>query len=1422
MSLSLHELIYGSKSSGNEDSNGNSIQPDPDASAAEHQHTNRDDENHHEGGSLADGQPTSQSPERSTSLFKSAGQKRSRHEDDGDDDTTTFSSPAAVVAANTTTATAASKSVASTSTTEASASTLHETKNDDMYSSTAKRLKVLYSQTASNDSTATAAAAASLATATAATKMQHALQPPIHSYKEKPKKIHYKKYYPKNTHLSVLASTDEIKERELKQQRHVDWRYIRHRWKKRRLDLRHEVDVGNAIQKGMRHVVTTQLQQEKEAQAKKKPPPDDATAEEKVQDYVDTSEEEQENIRSQLMKASQEAAAAAKAKASSAQTDNEKEDLRPYEEKMDFWELGHTQPNNRKQILGYMHRVASVVKNLPDEAAQKQLPAAQPHNASIDKDGSSSGDDESIITLRRLAGTLPTFLQETCPYFPLNHNVYASPGYTHRRQLIRLAARHVAAAVGNDDNDENRLIEAIWHSDFYEARFQSTLRYSLMERGTNLHTFYTHLWKDRKGAVRELGVSQELQLAGPSSYHGYTMERNDQIWRRHRRSLERTASAGRIEWSPEESKTKKGRYIHLAPTTLYVPVPGTIPPVPCFPLDETGMIFGPPDEYGDYVSYGSIDEQTLRMTTASLLRRYAVADRTQRGFYRNQLRSMSEKLTELNTNTGVQFNAMFTKGMYVSLPQLYMAWMGLLSLELNGIFQISSPREEEVEIVENLDERSEIEHEYNTQEYEDDNENEAEEHGGVRATAARLYQYRDIVEKSQGLERFGRLHFTFGLLQIAKDLPESAAEIFSRPLDGLACRTPFDVFRRVLEHLEEKGHLVEDSMAKTSLDFVGVGELEFSFYRTIQIFAKCIEHNPTDVSFHSWHLATLAASLLLCSGNRIGSGAHLYPSQLSKTMEQQIHESFPEEEDRDAVDHEVRRMLPKFHDLRRDTARALELLVRVEEHQKGPHSQLAISSFLEWKEVIALLLGPGCGTAILADLCLVHAYYRTHWALNDNTSKDLLRTDETNSSNKTAKVEASARELEQNPHDINNWRALVEALGPVGTKSLEGKQCASTDCKACRMLRSGLFVDHENEQRRESEPTWWGYERQKWWDSVLLDLNPSYTTIPSYAKNLYTSLESEFSSLEPMKALSDDSGKQLDSKEVQEVFSKILERPLATIDKVAYAEEKSTEEERTQIINEYLPQMYCEQVKTSDSGDHVATALPRFTFGKTTNERNTRNASVDSSLYDPAWVQLEIECYRVVIACHLYSPGHEWVRWKVTDLAAKCWGDKAVKHSFKRDRDELQALKWLYQLNISAVGAVRIAVSEKCEQRKAREQARESKNCDSSLPGGKPKPRKGRKKDPNAPKRAMPPHFYYSREVRQKVKEESPHLSFGQLGKRIAEMYRELSVDEKKKYEELTKKDRERYHKEMAEYRASIKKNNTRMDNDTEGAEALP
>merc|ERR1711879_167123 len=86
-----------------------------------------------------------------------------------------------------------------------------------------------------------------------------------------------------------------------------------------------------------------------------------------------------------------------------------------------------------------------------------------------------------------------------------------------------------------------------------------------------------------------------------------------------------------------------------------------------------------------------------------------------------------------------------------------------------------------------------------------------------------------------------------------------------------------------------------------------------------------------------------------------------------------------------------------------------------------------------------------------------------------------------------------------------------------------------------------------------------------------------------------------------------------------------------------------------------------------------------------------------------------------------------------------------------------------------------------------------SRSRKSTKKGGK------KKKDPNAPKKALSAYMFFAQANRDKVKKEHPDATFGELGKYLGKLWSKASKSDKAKYEAKASKDMERY-KEKAKY----------------------
>jgi hypothetical protein len=88
-----------------------------------------------------------------------------------------------------------------------------------------------------------------------------------------------------------------------------------------------------------------------------------------------------------------------------------------------------------------------------------------------------------------------------------------------------------------------------------------------------------------------------------------------------------------------------------------------------------------------------------------------------------------------------------------------------------------------------------------------------------------------------------------------------------------------------------------------------------------------------------------------------------------------------------------------------------------------------------------------------------------------------------------------------------------------------------------------------------------------------------------------------------------------------------------------------------------------------------------------------------------------------------------------------------------------------------------------------------------ALPAGMEDKRARRWKDPNAPKKARCPFILYAEAKRPEVRLLNPGISFGMLAKVLAQNWKSVNEDVKKKYIDLAEADKRRYANELNEYK---------------------
>jgi len=86
---------------------------------------------------------------------------------------------------------------------------------------------------------------------------------------------------------------------------------------------------------------------------------------------------------------------------------------------------------------------------------------------------------------------------------------------------------------------------------------------------------------------------------------------------------------------------------------------------------------------------------------------------------------------------------------------------------------------------------------------------------------------------------------------------------------------------------------------------------------------------------------------------------------------------------------------------------------------------------------------------------------------------------------------------------------------------------------------------------------------------------------------------------------------------------------------------------------------------------------------------------------------------------------------------------------------------------------------------------------------GWPKGKRRYPKGVGAPKQPLSGYVHFLNERRESVRGENPDITFSELSKKLAAEWSALPEEEKSKYNEMAKKDKDRYDKEFAEYQTT-------------------
>jgi hypothetical protein len=714
---------------------------------------------------------------------------------------------------------------------------------------------------------------------------------------------------------------------------------------------------------------------------------------------------------------------------------------------------------------------------------------------------------------------------------------------------------------------------------------------------------------------------------------------------------------------------------YLGTDVDYVHTAGTQPPVPRFPLDETGILIGGEDRYSQVYHNAKIDEATFNVTLSVLLTRLGKArlkgDPCAIEDVQEQILSFINEISRENVIQQQKFHYRRRKRSQYPSALHFKTMMGFCSFVANHGSTSDAINSH------NPADRLYKSHRDDLGENRIDEDSDEDESFSLRGAptpnmklvAQTIYDRCAECPGSMSLTLFPRIHITVGITLIAKHLPSSAAEILSRPFGELSCRTPFEIMRTTMEHLEENELLTDSYAAHSNGDLISAGYLEHIMNQASEIFKQASDIDPTNVVCKAWYLSSLFASLLLCSGNAIDGKAHLCPSSKQEEDDYDMIFSQPDPSTGESNQHEVRQKMSKFAVVRKRVASSLKEAVLAALRDMTSSWNLIVSSALEWKQAMALLVGPRSKVQtipVFSDIRRLHSHFTVQWAMQENSPlhRNLIEDmeQERNASHDNV-LESLATAVENNPSDIFAWRRLVRALGPAGTavSSRQRKECKRSSCFECSRLRKGLNIDHVA-LRESRQSHWWGKGRVSWWANHVLALESRLAENTS-ANEIYRvrDIVEEYLKYEITSNIFDelDPGEDIAMKASEGVHV-ACEEQISWLDEDALSHEDAISDIGDDIVtddfaNDLLPN-------------------PLETVIRAATLRDESSASLvcgSSNEYD-----LELLCYKIIVACHLYGISHDSVAEGVWKVAQECW--KA-----NTDSNEWQSLVWLSSMGIS-------------------------------------------------------------------------------------------------------------------------------------------
>lgn len=144
--------------------------------------------------------------------------------------------------------------------------------------------------------------------------------------------------------------------------------------------------------------------------------------------------------------------------------------------------------------------------------------------------------------------------------------------------------------------------------------------------------------------------------------------------------------------------------------------------------------------------------------------------------------------------------------------------------------------------------------------------------------AFNLASYGQVLARDARVKNFYQIHLTTVIATIANYFGSAGAKILGRPTftGGMSRDTPFDLIRLALEDAAQNGSIKRIS---TSIDYIdnviNVDDLIREFQTAADVLLDIMTYAPNNIDCRCWYTATRVGAMIVASGIPIGRGARV-------------------------------------------------------------------------------------------------------------------------------------------------------------------------------------------------------------------------------------------------------------------------------------------------------------------------------------------------------------------------------------------------------------------------------------------------------------------------------------------------------------------------------------------------------------------